>query len=458
MKKLIAFLLLLTLCITTACTTGNGSHKHEYDGKTDAICNTCGYERSVKNLFSQGLAPIPQYNMGNLYGYINEEGKVVIEFQFLAAESFGENGLAAVQNKDYEWGFINTSGEYVIAPGEYDRIMSFSEGLAAVKKDGLWAFINEKGEFITDFIYYNTGDFTNGIAKVYLDHEWSTVGYIDKSGKLITDTLFTAGGDFGANGLAAVESNDEKWGYINTSGEFALEPSFEFLSSFDVNGIAMAMQNGKYGYINESFEFIIDPQFDLATPFGYSDLAAVQMNGKWGYIDRSGNMIIQPAFNTAYSFDHNGLAVVSQNEKWGVINREGAFVILPEYDYSDIAYRADLICMKKDGKCRYLDTNGKVVIDSDSTIAYSFDDIGLTVVHVDKNNSTKFGCIDRNGNEILPAEYKSVTVYSDGYVAYIYTPENKPQSFSALKIIRVSDGSTLLDLDPGKYQPSDNPT
>ena len=136
MKKLIAFLLLLTLCITTACTTGNGSHKHEYDGKTDAICNTCGYERSVNNLFSQGLAPIqiPQYNMGNLYGYINEEGKVVIEFQVRAAESFGENGLAAVQNEDYEWGFINTSGEYVIQPGEYALVTSFSEGLAAVKR------------------------------------------------------------------------------------------------------------------------------------------------------------------------------------------------------------------------------------------------------------------------------------------------------------------------------------
>jgi len=74
----------------------------------------------------------------------------------------------------------------------------------------------------------------------------------------------------------------------------------------------------------------------------------------------------------------------------------------------------------------------------------------------DKNKYSKYGCIDRDGNVIVPIEYWEVVSYADGYVICSYTPENKPSTFRALKIIRVSDGSTILDLDPQKYTPKEN--
>lgn len=45
-------------------------------------------------------------------GYINEDGEIVIEFQFEDASVFSE-GLAAVKVGD-KWGYINKKGEIII--------------------------------------------------------------------------------------------------------------------------------------------------------------------------------------------------------------------------------------------------------------------------------------------------------------------------------------------------------
>lgn len=53
------------------------------------------------------------YKQGNLWGYINSKGKIVVEPQFAYAKSFS-NGMAAVGNADGMWGFINRDYKEVI--------------------------------------------------------------------------------------------------------------------------------------------------------------------------------------------------------------------------------------------------------------------------------------------------------------------------------------------------------
>ena len=54
--------------------------------------------------------------MAKKYGFIDKNGKVVIEPQFDNVSAFSE-GLAKVE-KDGKWGFIHKSGKVVIEPGE----------------------------------------------------------------------------------------------------------------------------------------------------------------------------------------------------------------------------------------------------------------------------------------------------------------------------------------------------
>ena len=49
------------------------------------------------------------YDEGNLFGYVNVQGHLVIEPQFIAAQHFID-GMAAVRFPEGDWGRINTTG------------------------------------------------------------------------------------------------------------------------------------------------------------------------------------------------------------------------------------------------------------------------------------------------------------------------------------------------------------
>lgn len=79
------------------------------------------------------------------------------------------DGLAAVQDSASGlWGFIDKTGEYVIAP-EYYGAYSFSEGLAAVNIDGKWGFIDTQGNVVLEPVYQalRTERFENGYIRVF---------------------------------------------------------------------------------------------------------------------------------------------------------------------------------------------------------------------------------------------------------------------------------------------------
>ena len=57
-------------------------------------------------------------------------------------------GLRRVK-KDGKWGFIDKNGKVVIEP-QYDFAEPFSEGLGKVKKDGKWGFIDKSGKVVIE--------------------------------------------------------------------------------------------------------------------------------------------------------------------------------------------------------------------------------------------------------------------------------------------------------------------
>ena len=72
-------------------------------------------------------------------------GQTVIEPQFDEVLRFTE-GLAAVK-LGRKWGFISRMGQMMIKP-QFDKAIRFSEGLAAVQIDGQWGFIDRTGKII----------------------------------------------------------------------------------------------------------------------------------------------------------------------------------------------------------------------------------------------------------------------------------------------------------------------
>ena len=82
------------------------------------------------------------FKAGNLWGYMNSNGKVVIKPRFYSAGQFSQ-GLAPVRiNGTY--GFIDQSGNISIKP-VFDLALPFEYGIAKVFIEGKPFFIDVKG-------------------------------------------------------------------------------------------------------------------------------------------------------------------------------------------------------------------------------------------------------------------------------------------------------------------------
>lgn len=62
--------------------------------------------------------------------------------------------MIAFKNNN-KWGFVNEEGKIVIEP-QYDNAKSFSYGLAAVYSKGKWGFIDKNNEVVIDYQFKDT--------------------------------------------------------------------------------------------------------------------------------------------------------------------------------------------------------------------------------------------------------------------------------------------------------------
>lgn len=88
----------------------------------------------------------------------------VSDFSCTNADLFVDGAAAFEQGG--KWGFVDTDGKIVIE-AQYEEARSFSKGMAAVKKDGKWGYINAEGEMIVEPAFAQAYDFmANGSAYV----------------------------------------------------------------------------------------------------------------------------------------------------------------------------------------------------------------------------------------------------------------------------------------------------
>ncbi len=190
-------------------------------------------------------------------------------------------------------------------------------------------------------IFSNIGQliFTDNIAVIFKDGKY---GLVNKSGEYVVEPIYDYISDFN-DGMCAFFiqdiSNNVKIGYFNTKGEVAIEPMPAELTlnsgySYDYNfynGVAMYRQPNtlKYGYINKNGEFIIEPIYQWAEPFK-GNLAPVTKGDKYGYINTSGTLILPYKYVFADAFS-DGLAAVFNGTTWGYIDETGNYAIASQF-------------------------------------------------------------------------------------------------------------------------------
>jgi len=247
-------------------------------------------------------------------GYFNVSDRTVIlkpispprpSRRFWYARDFSE-GMASVSpdfgdNWGDQWGFIDTSGSFVIPPS-FDQALSFSEGLAPVASGrrpiakpcfhpvgttnpqyigSKWGFIMNNGKWAIRPSFDQAESFSEGLAAVRVGATWRPH---PESG-----CFFLFGG---------------KWGFINKAGALVIRPGFDEVRSFS-EGLAAVRIGVKW------------------TPDRVGNNVDGLPGGKWGFIDRKGTFLIQPQFSYAKSFK-SGKAYVEIREKAFLLLRDGS--------------------------------------------------------------------------------------------------------------------------------------
>jgi hypothetical protein len=112
---------------------------------------------------------------------------------------------------------------------------------------------------------------------------------------------------------------DEKWGYIDATGKYVIDPQFDEVDSLNGfrYGLTSVKLGEKWGFIDRAGRFVIAPrfdysEFDLINGFRCG-LIAVRIEGKWGYLDSTGSQFISPQFEDALAFTETDAPSISDD-------------------------------------------------------------------------------------------------------------------------------------------------
>lgn len=322
-RTLVVIFLFFFCILTNSCKDDNNNlRKHNPSGvlnkKLVRICKNGRWGfidvESIKNIsiaippkfdcvgnFSEGLAFFVEdgKEKGEVkFGFINENGTIVIEAAYLRAWTFNE-GLARVVRKDSLSGYINKNNKFVIKP-RFKYGGKFNEGLAPVTEGNKWGFINRRGKYIIEPRFSGAGYFSESKAPVDIDkNNW---GYIDKAGNIIIKADYHSAGSFSEGLARVIPKPDWETKYKNKVGEIGLRKKKGY----------------KTGYIDASGKMKIPPKFRWGQAFseGYAGVGIIdgEKDEDCGYINDRGKFIIGPKFSSVSKFKH-GVALVSVKAK-----------------------------------------------------------------------------------------------------------------------------------------------
>jgi WG containing repeat len=297
-------------------------------------------------------------SVNNTWGYMNQQGNLVVYPRFDWAEEFYDGlGRAVVQGKT---GFVNGAGGWVLKP-VYPYADRFAEDRAVVGDGEHFGYIDKSGKLFIPVELDGALRFRETVAGVMKD---GLCGFVNVAGNLEIPLRYTRVRSF-HEGFAAVtwpvaDGGSDRHGYIDRRGVVVFsDPAVTELGDFH-DGMARVRGPEKWGYIDRSWKLRIAARFDDARDFTHG-LAAVRVGEKWGYIDEAGRLVIPPTFDAADDLD-GIMAMVTLGGKVGYVNRDASQGIKPQFE-SGRPFLRDYARVKVDPSFAYITSSGSPVWD-----------------------------------------------------------------------------------------------
>ncbi len=309
------------------------------------------------------------------------------------------------------WGYKNKKGQIMIR-AQYEYVASFKEGAALVIKDDQVGYINKMNEQIIPCQYEDGEDFSNGVVPVF---DGSYFGLINKLNQTVLAFEYDFIGSSSDNLLLV--SKDNKYGYSNVNGELIIPISFQKAYDF-YRGLAVVQQNGFFGAINTKGDTIIPFAYKFLEPFSKYDLARAKKDSLFGVIDRNGAVIIPFEYDQISSLEQKQFILV-KSEKYAYAKLDGDLITEFQFDYEP----GVLISGIHSKRYAKVLVNGKYgIIDSlgNKVFPAIFEDVGQytdsTYIAVKKRG--KWGYSNQNLRLVIPYKYEEAKSFinDNGFV------------------------------------------
>lgn len=250
--------------------------------------------------------------------------------------------------KESKGGYINEQGELVIG-FEFDRNFAFSEGLAYVQNGEIGGFIDKSGKYVIPPKFPDASHFECGLAPVMLEDEYYY--YIDRCGKIAFDQKFEFAESFQKNKIAKVMLLDGTCAFIKTDGSIAFEYDCDYdISYFERDDITTFKCDEKMGIIDSSGNIKVPPVYDKILISPEYPLHAFCDNGKWGYIDQDAHIVIPAIYDKAFAFSKFGYSVVQDEEnifEYKVIDSKNTTLVqFPLKNINIDSFKEDIITIQ----------------------------------------------------------------------------------------------------------------
>jgi hypothetical protein len=379
-----------------------------------------------------------EFNFEKEYNTICDNCEGLFRVSNLKAAGIKENYVSLAYFSDYDeyagyWGYTDTNGKEIIKP-QYIYALDFENGLALVCK----------GKWIKDKKWNN---------KYNKDRYWTEEelwGMIDKTGKEVVPCkfdeikyFFTLNGEKDNRCLQAHYGgwNEGKWGIINYSGEWIIEPifgdlyyditddgCFEFSNDDkwdDPDNVPIGIYN-----INEK-RILFEPQFTNIDFLSDGTFKVEIYSEELGrtieqIIDQNGN----PLFNSSYTYlfaygncfetmirDDNG------HQIYGLIDKNGNEILPCKYEisYNGIWNDKKEIVFQKDGKYGLMTYDGAILIDPEYSVIRNHQNKLFIEAKKGGKEFTiddgKYGLLTYAGQTIIPFDYSSISIEDNTIIA-----------------------------------------
>ena len=257
-----------------------------------------------------------------------------------------------------------------------------------------------------------------------VDKKW---GLIDATGKFVLEPKYDGISDFQVNGYAAVRNiidskNEykESVGLIDSTGKEVLPLIYSGISDFNEGLSILTVEGSKYvKVINEKLEKVFSMKADFIEDF--HDGVAVYsgyVKGEffYGYVDKSGKILTKEIFGNANDV-FNGKALIdeSSRENARIIDTSGTTLLdLSQYfNVNQLGNGLITFAKDPDGKTGLMDMNGKILIQPAYANIDEFID-GYSIVGVYGETRNKSGVVNEKGEIVIPVKVQLIQNFGKG--------------------------------------------